>query len=129
MQQLQSVDYFFAFYEFFYIFVIINVFIAMFEEFLGKQVIIRSNDAGVFVGTLEEVDTTANGLSVVRLSKARNIWVWEGASCIMQVAEQGIRAGKVSQEVASIVILGVCQILLLKEVAQLSLDRIPAWIL
>ena len=94
----------------------------MYENFLHKTVLIRSVSAGVYYGTLEEV----SGMTV-RVSKVRNIWSWEGASCLSQLANEGIRGGKVSQEVSEIILTDACEILPLTEIAILSLNKIPAW--
>ena len=94
----------------------------MYESFLNKVVVVRSVNAGVYFGTLEEIEGSA-----VRLSSVRNIWSWEGAACLAQLAEEGVRGGKVSQEVKELLILDACEILPLSEVALISLNRIPAW--
>jgi len=94
----------------------------MYENFLGKKVAVRGVDAGVFIGTLEEVNN-----DTVRLSQARNVWMWEGATCLMQLAEEGIRSGKVSQTVDTVILTGVCQILLLSDMAVASFNKQPEW--
>lgn len=94
----------------------------MYESFLNKVVVVRSVNAGVFFGTLAEIDGPT-----VRLSNVRNIWSWEGAACLAQLAEEGVRGGKVSQEVKELLVLDACEILLLSEVALISLNRVPAW--
>lgn len=94
----------------------------MYENFLNQVVLVRSVNAGVYFGTLEEVDG-----STVRMSKVRNIWSWEGASCIAQLAEEGVRGGRISQEIGELVIMEVCEIAPLSEIAIVSLNRIPAW--
>lgn len=94
----------------------------MYEDFLKQVVLVRSTNAGVYFGTLEEVEGTT-----VRMSKVRNIFSWEGASCLAQIANDGIRGGQVSQEVSEIIINEVCQILPLTEIAQISLIKQPIW--
>jgi len=54
------------------------------KEFIGKQVIVRANSAGVFFGTLKSKE----GDSVV-LTKARKIWYWDGACSVEQLAVDG----------------------------------------
>lgn len=94
----------------------------MYKNLIGKKVLVRSNEAGVYFGTLEEVEGTT-----VRLSNVRNIWYWEGATCLSQIANDGIKGGKVSQVVGSMVLLGVCQILPLEDKAVNNLEAQPIW--
>lgn len=64
----------------------------MYKNLIGKKVLVRSSEAGVYFGTLEQVEGTT-----VRLANVRNIWYWEGATCLAQIANDGINGGKVSQ--------------------------------
>jgi len=94
----------------------------MYENFLKQVVLVRSVNAGVYFGTLEEIEG-----QTVRLSDVRNIYKWEGASCLAQIANDGIRGGQVSQIVSEVIITDVCQIYPLTEIAKISLDKQPAW--
>jgi hypothetical protein len=55
---------------------------------IGKKVIIRSDRAGVFFGTLSE----KNG-SEVTLTNCRRLWYWDGAASLSQLAVDGTCAG------------------------------------
>lgn len=92
------------------------------EKLIGKTVIARSVEAGVYYGTLVAVEGEA-----VELKDARNIWSWSGATCLAQVAEEGIKGGRVSRRVSNIVLTKACQILLLSEAAQENLDKQKDW--
>ena len=92
------------------------------ENLIGKKVLVRSYDAGVYFGTLDEVVG-----ETVSLSQVRNIWSWEGASCLSQIANDGIKDGKVSPVVQSMVINRVCQIIPLTEKAITNLEAQPVW--
>lgn len=92
------------------------------EKFIGKKVLVRSSQAGVYFGTLEKI----NGDSVV-MTNVRNIWSWNGATCLSQIANEGIQGGKVSQEVAEMGIIGVCQIIPLTPKALDNLYNQPLW--
>lgn len=94
----------------------------MYQNLLKKKVLVRSDEAGVYFGTLEKVEG-----STVRLSSVRNIWSWKGATCLSQVASEGVSGGRVSQTVASMILLGVCQILPLTEAAIRNLENQPIW--
>lgn len=92
------------------------------EKFIGKTVIARSVEAGIYCGTLTGVDGES-----VELANVRNIWSWNGATCLAQIAEEGIKGGRVSQRVPSIVLTKVCQILPLSESAKKNLDNQKDW--
>ena len=92
------------------------------KDFIGKKVLVRSYDAGVYFGTLEDVEGES-----AKLSNVRNIWQWQGATCLAQIAEDGIRSGKVSQKVNSMILNRVCQILPLTNKAIDNLYNQPIW--
>lgn len=92
------------------------------KDFIGKKVLVRSYDAGVYFGTLEDVEGES-----AKLSNVRNIWQWQGATCLSQIANDGIKSGKVSQEVKSMILNRVCQILPLTDKAINNLQNQPVW--
>lgn len=93
------------------------------KEFISKKVLVRSYDAGVYFGTLEEIDG-----ETVKMSNVRNIWHWTGATCLSQIANDGITGDRVSPVVSSMVINRVCQILPLSDNAISNLESQPSWI-
>lgn len=95
----------------------------MTKEFIGKKVLVRSYDAGVYFGTLEAIEG-----ETVKLSNVRNIWRWEGASCLSQIANDGINRGNVGPVVSSMIINRCCQIIPLTTKAIENLEKQPAWI-
>ena len=58
------------------------------DNLIGKKVIIRSYGAGVFFGTLNEVERCEDKL-MVELLNCRRLWYWEGACSITQLAVDG----------------------------------------
>lgn len=94
----------------------------MYENFLKQVVLVRSVNAGVYYGTLEEVEG-----STVRMSNVRNIYRWDGAACLAQMANEGILGGQISQPVSEMIIMEVCQIMPLTEIAKISLEKQPIW--
>lgn len=92
------------------------------EKFIGKKVLVRSAQAGVYFGTLESIEG-----ETVTMSNVRNIWYWEGATCLAQIANDGIKGGKVSQAVTDMVITSVCQVILLTPTAISNLENQPIW--
>lgn len=94
----------------------------MYQDLINTTVLVRSAQAGVYFGTLTQVEG-----DTVRLTDVRNIWCWKGATCLSQVAQDGITGGNVSQSVPSMVILGVCQIIPLSDKAEENLKGQPIW--
>lgn len=94
----------------------------MYENLMNKKVLVRSYDAGVYYGVLTE----ASG-ETVRLEKVRNIWHWTGASCLSQIANDGVKGDKIGPVVSSMVLNRVCQILPLSDKAVANLESQPVW--
>ena len=92
------------------------------KSYIGKKVLVRSYDAGVYFGTLEQIEG-----ETVKLTQVRNIWKWEGATCLSQIANDGIKAGKVSPVVSSMIINRCCQIMPLAEKAIANLEEFNPW--
>ncbi len=77
------------------------------NEFLGKKVIIRSTNAGVFMGKLKEIDGDA-----VVLNDVRRIWKWYGAFTLSEVSQCGINDNsRVAITVPEMIILGVIEVI------------------
>lgn len=94
----------------------------MYENVLNKKCVVRSYDAGVYFGTVTEIDG-----ETVKIENVRNIWYWEGANCLSQVAIDGIKTGKVSQTISSMILNRVCQIIPCTDKAIKSLEEIRIW--
>lgn len=58
------------------------------NNLIGKKVIIRSYGAGVFFGTLNEVEPREDKYTV-ELLNCRRLWRWYGACSITQLAVDG----------------------------------------
>ncbi len=56
------------------------------SNFIGKKVIVRSNKAGVFYGTLKEVKD-----GDVTMENVRKIFYWDGAAAIEELAYTGTK--------------------------------------
>lgn len=94
----------------------------MYADFINKKVLVRSYDAGVYFGTLIKVEG-----ETVKMSNVRNIWHWTGASCLSQIANDGITGDRVSPVVESMILNRVCQILPLSDKAIKNLEEQPVW--
>lgn len=92
------------------------------ENYKGKKVLVRSYDAGVYFGTMVEMEGEQ-----VHLSEVRNIWSWRGANCLSNIANDGIKAGNVGPVVSSMVLSRCCQVMPLSEAAIINLENQPVW--
>ena len=93
------------------------------NEYIGKKVLIRANGAGVYFGTLERMEGDQ-----VRVANVRNIWRWTGASCLSQIANEGVTGNKIGPMVSSMVINNVLQVMPLTDAAIANLENQPEWI-
>lgn len=92
---------------------------------LGQYVIVRTESAGVFAGTL----TAVKG-RVARLSDARRLWAWRGAASLSELAQRGTSdpAGcKFPMAVNSAVLRGWIEILPVTESARETIAAVPVW--
>lgn len=95
----------------------------MYEDILNKKCIVRSYEAGVYYGIVTEVAG-----DIVRMENVRNIWYWESANCLADIAVNGIgKNSKVSRIVPSIVLNHCSQIIPCTEAAIKNLDEQPIW--
>ena len=88
----------------------------MFEEYIGKRVIVRTYSAGVHFGTLAARDGKE-----VELQNTRRIWEWRGAFTLSAIALGGIVAGKLSEAIPSILLTEAIEIIPCSEGASASL--------
>ena len=94
------------------------------KNLIGKKVIIRATNAGVFYGTLKEKEG-----QTVALADARRIWYWKGANSLSQVATEGLdkSESKVSMPLELMVIEETIEILSCTTKAINNLDSTPVW--
>ncbi len=94
-------------------------------ELIGKYVIVRTQSAGVFAGTIESKD----GMEVV-LNNARRLWYWSGASSLSQLSIDGVKNPdkcKFPQEVKQVLLTQTIEILPVSKIAQKSIKMVPVW--
>lgn len=92
------------------------------NEYIGKKVLIRANGAGVYFGTLEKMEGDQ-----VKVANVRNIWRWTGASCLSQIANEGVTGNKIGPVVSSMVVNNVLQVMPLTDAAIANLEKQPEW--
>ena len=88
-------------------------------------VIVRGDKFGAFAGTLESRQGDE-----VELSTARRLWYWDGAASLSQLAMEGVKAPqncKFPCPVASIVLLGVIELIPCTDLARGIIESVPVW--
>ena len=91
----------------------------------AKKFIVRCDRAGVFYGEI----VNQNGREV-EMANVRNIWFWNGAASVMQLATEGVSRPndcKFTVEVKNLVLLDAIQIIPCTEKAMESLDAVKVW--
>ena len=99
------------------------------EKLIGKKVIIRSYGAGVFFGTLNEVEKSDDKYTV-ELLNCRRLWRWYGACSITQLAVDGTnRPGNCMFTITepSIVVSSVIEIHECTEKSIQSIESVKEW--
>lgn len=94
---------------------------------MTQKYILRSPDAGVFYGEMpQEIDDTR----IVKLVNARQIWSWEGAATLLQLAKTGTTKPnkcKFTVTVDEITICNVSEIIPCTKEAMESIDSVEEW--
>lgn len=99
------------------------------DNLIGKKVIIRSYGAGVFFGTLNEVEKCEDNWTV-ELLDCRRIWYWEGACSITQLAVDGTKNPyrcKFTVTEPSVIVSSVIELHECSEVSVKSIESVPEW--
>lgn len=99
------------------------------KRLIGKRVVIRSYDAGVFYGTLAEAEPAGDKYTV-ELTDARRLWYWDGAASITQLAAEGVTAPdncKFTMRSESVVVTSVIEIHGATEKAIESIEAVKEW--
>jgi len=99
------------------------------ENLIGKQVIVRADGAGVFFGTLNEVEQNGDKYTV-ELLNCRRLWYWDGAASITQLAIDGTTEPtrcKFTLVEDSIVISGVVELHGCTNKAIKSISSVAVW--
>ena len=95
------------------------------KKYVGKKVIVRTNRAGVFFGTLKESDKTS-----ATLSDVRKLWYWDGACAVEEIAENGVERPdncKFTVTVPEMVVNEWIQIVPCSDKAVESIEGVKIW--
>lgn len=94
---------------------------------MTQKYILRSPEAGVFYGEMEqEIDSSR----IVKITNARQLWYWEGAATLLQLAKTGTTRPyncKFTVTVDEITICNVSEIIPCTNEAMESIDSVEAW--
>lgn len=91
----------------------------------GDYVIVRTQSAGVFAGTLK----SREGKEVV-LTDARRLWYWDGAASLSQLAVDGTSKPancKFPAEVPEVLLTEAIELLSTTDTAKASIAAVPVW--
>ena len=97
------------------------------EKLIGKKVIVRSDRAGVFFGTLSNYDSESKEAEI---SQVRQIWSWRGAASLMQMAAEGVKRPdecRFTVTLESIIVTEVIEILPCTDNAIKNIEEVPVW--
>ena len=94
-------------------------------NYIGKTVIVRCNNAGVFFGTLKEYD---NASREAVLGDVRRIHYWQGAASLSQVAMDGVGINsRLTMVVPEMVVMEVIEITPCSDKAIENLEGQKIW--
>lgn len=91
----------------------------------GQKYIIRCDRSGVFYGEIEKRD----GMEVT-IRNARQLWYWDGANSLMQLANEGVKKPhrcKFTVTVNEIIVMDAIEILPCTEAAIANIEAVPEW--
>lgn len=93
----------------------------------NKKVIIRTNRAGAFYGTLAEYDDVTR---TAEIHNCRRLWYWDGACSLSQLSVDGTKKPSACQftlYVPSMLVMEVLEILPCSETAIKSIEGVKIW--
>ena len=97
----------------------------MYDNIIGKHCIVRTYSAGVFAGTVAEIDG-----KVALVTQARRIWYWSGAASLSQLATDGTsdpKNCKFPVAVDEVLLTEVIEVIPTTPGAQKSIAEVPVW--
>lgn len=92
---------------------------------LGRYCMVRTKSAGVFAGTVVEMDGQQ-----AKLTNARRIWYWAGAASLSQLSTDGTsrpKECKFTVPVSEVLLFEVIEIIPITDSAAASIASVPVW--
>ncbi len=99
------------------------------KKYLDKKVIIRSDRAGVFYGTLVSVEPLGDKLQV-EMQNCRRFFYWSGAASLTQLSQEGTarpKDCKFTMAIESVGVVGIIEILPCTEQAINNIESVEVW--
>ena len=94
-------------------------------NYLGKKVLVRGIQSGVYFGEL-----VSQNKQEVELKNVRNLWRWSGANSLFDLAKNGAKNTddcKFSNQVNSVILTDICELVLCSDKAIKSIEGVPEW--
>lgn len=95
------------------------------DNLIGKKVLARGKDSGVYFGELASRDGQE-----VEMHNVRNIWYWSGAAALPQLAAEGVKFPndrKFTMTIDSLVLLDVIEIVPCTDEAIANIEAVRVW--
>lgn len=92
---------------------------------IGKFCVIRCDRAGVFAGTVEEMDG-----QTVRVKNVRKLWRWYGATETLQIAREGVKRPhdcRFTVTVDELLLTDAIEVIPATAEAKASIDGVKVW--
>ena len=97
------------------------------QNYLNEKVLIRTNRAGVFFGTLSNYDDATR---TAEITNTRRIYYWDGAASLSQMATEGVtnpEACKFTVTVPQMMVMEVIEIIPCSDKAIISIESVKIW--
>lgn len=94
-------------------------------NYVGKKVLVRGPQSGVYFGELVSQDKQE-----VEMKNVRNLWRWNGANTLLDLAENGAKKTKecrFSNQVDGIILTDVCEIVPCSDKAIKNIEGVAKW--
>ena len=94
-------------------------------NFLGKKVLVRGIQSGVYFGEL-----VSRNKQEVEMKNVRNLWAWRGANTLLDLAENGAKNTsecRFSNNVNSIILTYICEIVPCSDNAIKNIESVEEW--
>lgn len=95
-------------------------------NYVGKKVLVRGSQSGVYFGELVSQDKQE-----VEMKNVRNLWRWSGANTLLDLAENGaqnINECRFSNNVDSIILTDICEIVPCSDKSIKNIEDVAEWI-
>ena len=96
-------------------------------NYTNKKVIVRTNRAGVFFGTLKEYDHVNREATI---ENCRQIYYWSGAATLLQMAQDGVKYPsncKFTMAVKELTVMDVIEIIPMTDNAVDNMESVDVW--